>query len=90
MTTSVVDRIPVEAHSAYARFTQSFVNCCYIVESLTPDEARGHGFTTIVTYLPSTPYDAGIGAVRIWTPNFLFLLPTSGIRIFPEHSVTCI
>jgi hypothetical protein len=28
--------------------------------------------------------------VRIWTPNFLFLLPTSGIRIFPEHSVTCI
>jgi site-specific recombinase XerD len=73
-------RDPAEAHSAYARFTQSFVNCCYIVESLTPDEARGHGFTTIVTYLPSTPYDAGTGAVRIWMPNFLSLATYLGYQ----------
>jgi hypothetical protein len=50
------------------------------VESLTPDEARGHGFTTIVTYLPSTPYDAGTGAVRIWMPNFLSLATYLGYQ----------
>jgi hypothetical protein len=80
----------VEGPSAYAPFTRYFVNYCCSVEFLTPDEARDPGFTIIVTYSPSIPYDAGIETVKIWMPNFLFSLLTSGIRIFPEHSVTFI
>jgi hypothetical protein len=60
------------------------------VEFLTPDEVRDPGFTIIVTYSPSILYDAGIETVRTWMPNFLFWLPTSGTRTFPEHSVTFI
>src|SRR5437879_1575586 len=83
-------RDPVEGPSAYALFTRCFVNCCCSVEFLTPDEAMDPGFMIIGTYSPSIPYDAGTETVRIWMPNFLCWPPTSGIRIFPELSVTFI
>src|SRR6516162_1126871 len=54
------------------------------------DEARDPEFTMLVIGSPSVPYDAGIETARIWMPNSLFWLPTSGIRIFPELSVTFI
>jgi len=78
---------PAKGLSLYAPFTHFFVNCCYSVAYLTPDEARDPGFTIIVTCLPSIPYDAGIVMARISTLNYLFWLPTSGIKISAELSV---
>src|SRR5215471_779962 len=81
-------RDPVEGPLAYGPFTRCSVGCCCSVEFLTPDEAKGPGFTIIGIYSPSMPYDAGIETVRIWMPNFPFWRLTSGISIFPELSVT--
>src|SRR6516165_8222729 len=40
---------PAKGLSLYAPFTHFFVNCCYSVAYLTPDEARDPGFTIIVS-----------------------------------------
>jgi len=78
---------PFSLRTVYTVFRKLLLHCG---NSSRRTRQGATGFTTIVTYLPSTPYDAGIGAVRIWMPNFLFIATYLGHQNLPEHSVTCI
>jgi len=80
-------RLLVVVASASGPFIVGFENCSSGVEFLTPDAAKGRGFTIFAMYLLCTLYDVGIETARISTPNFLFWPHISGINIFPELSV---